>query len=262
MVALIDFDSIIYNSVYKVVSFSEIRNYLTIFSKEEARMCLNKDVYERSIERCENQIENIQNYLSQIFLDEITSTELFITTCSKSFRKELSKDYKLKRKKNKYVWMIREHYKFNDAFFSETLEADDLISIRANELGKDNCIVVSIDKDLKQIGGWYWSYYRSKIKDENNEFVLDENENIQTEYKQKEVLWIDEKQADLFLYTQMLTGDPGDGIKGLTRVGIKTAEKILADSDNLWIKTAREYIKRNQKEDFYINYQLLKLKTK
>jgi len=38
----------------------------------------------------------------------------------------------------------------NDAKYSDTLEADDLVAIRARELGVKNCIVVSPDKDLKQ----------------------------------------------------------------------------------------------------------------
>ena len=54
-------------------------------------------------------------------------------------------------------------------------------------------------------------------------------------------------------------GDSGDGIAGLKRVGLKTAEKILKDSVIPFITTAREYIKRNQKEDFWVNYKLLKL---
>jgi 5'-3' exonuclease len=279
MVMLLDFDSIIYKSVYKVVSIKEMREALSLYGKAEAKEWLLREVYDYGINRCENEILSIQNHLQSIFLNEITGVELFITTCSKSFRKELSKEYKSKRKKNNYVWTIREHYKFNDAKFSDTLEADDLIAIRSKELGKDNCIVVSIDKDLRQIGGYYWSYYKMAEKDNYGNFCLTEEGYKNMVYKHNSVDYISEEEASLFFWKQMLMGDSGDGISGIKaisviekfkilqqtgyniacKVGEVTAKKILKDSNNHFITVAREYIKRNQKDDFWINYKLLKL---
>ena len=259
MVALIDLDSILYSSTYKVVSIGAMRKAIKEHGKELAKEWLLSEVYNESINRCENQLLHIQNYLQSIFLEEITSVELFITTCSKSFRKELSSDYKANRKRNKYVYMLRDHYKFNDAHFSDTHEADDLIARRAKELGKDNYIVCSIDKDLKQIGGYYWSYYRTPERNMDGTIILNEHGNKSMVYKHDSVDYITDEQANKFFWCQMLMGDSGDGIKGLHRVGEKTAEKILKDSKCLWFTVAREYIKRNQKEDFYINYKLLKL---
>ena len=259
MILLIDFDSIIYKSVYKVVSISQMREAIENYGKESAKQWLMQEVYNEAINRCENELLKMQNYIQTIFLGEITGVELFITTCNKSFRKEISKEYKAKRKKNNYVWTIREHYRFNGAFFSDTLEADDLIADRVNELGRDNCIVVSIDKDLKTIGGWYWSYFKVPEKDMQGNFCLNEYGNKNYIFKYDSVEWITEKEANLFFWKQMLMGDSGDGIAGLKRVGLKTAEKILKDSVIPFITTAREYIKRNQKEDFWVNYKLLKL---
>jgi len=259
MILLIDFDSIIYKSVYKVVSINQMREAIENYGKESAKQWLMQEVYNEAINRCENELLKMQNYIQNIFLGEITGVELFITTCNKSFRKEISKEYKAKRKKNNYVWTIREHYRFNGAFFSDTLEADDLIADRVNELGRDNCIVVSIDKDLKTIGGWYWSYLKAPEKDMQGNFCINEYGNKNYIFKYDSVEWITEKEANLFFWKQMLMGDSGDGISGLKRVGLKTAEKILKDSCIPFITTAREYIKRNQKEDFWVNYKLLKL---
>lgn len=259
MTALIDFDSIIYNCVYRIVSFSQIREAIENYGKEDARQWLMQEVYNEGVNRCENELLKMQNYLSTIFFSEITSFELYITTCNKSFRKELSKDYKAKRVKNNYVWMIRDHYKFNDAFFSDTLEADDLIANRVNELGRDNCIVVSIDKDMRTIGGWLWSYYKINEVDTYGNLMLNEYGNKSRIYKYDSVEWITQDEANLFFWKQVLMGDSGDGVRGLKRVGVKTAEKILKDSVNHFITVAREYIKRGQKDDFWLNYKLLKL---
>lgn len=257
--ALIDLDSVIYESVYKIVSIRQMREAIEKHGKECAKQWLLEEVYHEGVNRCENQLLKMQNYLSEIFFEEITSYELFITTCDQSFRKEISDTYKSNRKPNKYVWLLREHYRHNEAQSDRVYEADDLISIRAKELGVGNYVIVSLDKDLKQIGGYYWSYYKIKSKDMDGNFIFDDYDNHVKEYRQKQVEFISTKKAEYLFWLSMLMGDAADNIKGLHRVGEKTAEKILADSTVHWIRVAREYIKRKQKEDFKITYQLLKL---
>lgn len=279
MTALIDLDSLIYSSVYRIVSFSQMREALSLYGKESAKQWVLEEVYNEGINRLENELLRTQSHLQSIFKKDITSFELYITTCSKSFRKELSKSYKSKRKPNKYVTLIREHYRHNGAFSSETLEADDLIANRAYELGIDNCIVVSIDKDLKQIGGYYWSYYKQNSRDMYGNLVCNDYGIVEKEYKQKQVEFIDKEQAYLFFYSQMLIGDSVDNISGITKVtkelkndikketgktifcsvGKVSAEKIMSNSKNHFITVAREYIIRNQKGAFWLNYKLLKL---
>ncbi len=259
MIALIDLDSILYKAVYRAVSFAEMREALSKYSKQEAKQWLNEEVYERGINRVEKQILEIVEHVDSLMLQDVTESELFITTCTKSFRKKLAPSYKIKRKRNNYVWMLRNHYMINDAKFSETHEADDLIARRARELGKENCIVVSLDKDLKQIGGYYFSYYKEKERDFMGDVVLNDLGFPEMSFKQKEIQYINDQEASYLFWEQMLMGDATDGILGLKRVGKKTSEKILKDSTCYWVTVAREYIKRNQKEDFYINYKLLKL---
>jgi len=259
MTALIDLDSILYKAVYKVVSISEMREAIKNYGKEAAKQWLKEEVYNEGINRCENELLKMQQYLSSIFFEEITNYELFITTCSNSFRKQISKTYKSNRKKNKYVWLLREHYRHNEARSSDRLEADDLIAIKAQEIGKGNYIIVSIDKDLKQIGGYYWSYYKIRSKDSFGDYISNEFGFYETEYQQKQVDFISDDEANKFFWSQMLIGDSSDNIKGVKRIGIKTAEKILNNTTVPWIATARKYIEKGQKEDFKINYQLLKL---
>ena len=265
MILLIDFDSILYQCTYKIVSFSQMRDAIEKYDKDGAKEWLLSEVINEGTNRCENRLLQIQNYLSEImpFGQEITGIELFITSCSKSFRKELEPSYKANRKRNKYVDYIRQDYIMNGFVkHSETLEADDLISIRANEIGIGKCVVVSMDKDLKQIGGYYWSYYQQKWKNHLGEFEQDPETGIYIkEYKQKEIELISERKANYLLWKQMLTGDTSDNIKGLYRIGEVKAKKILENTKCYWVRVAREYIARNQKKEFKINYQLLKLKT-
>lgn len=261
MIALIDLDSILYKAVYRVVSIHEMRSILKESnSKDQAKQWLREQVMNEGLNRCENEILKMLNYLQEIFPFPIESSELFITTCEKSFRKNLSKTYKSNRKRNDWVWILREHYRHNGASHSNTLEADDLISLRAKELGLGNYIVVSPDKDLKQIGGYFWSYYSQKVKDFYGNPIENEHGFFEIEYKQKEVELITPEQADYFFWKQMLMGDSSDCVAGLKGVGEKTAEKILNNGSNNFISAARQYLTKSNKKEFKTTYKLLKLK--
>ena len=86
-------------------------------------------------------------------------------------------------------------------------EADDELGIKFTELrsrGLD-CILCTKDKDLNMIPGLHFNM--------NNETIFD----------------VSEDEAIKFFYTQLLTGDTVDNIKGCKGIGPKTAEKILKD---------------------------------
>ena len=60
-----------------------------------------------------------------------------------------------------------------------------------------------------------------------------------------------EEDCNHYFYQQILTGDPGDGYKGIPGVGVKTAEKILKkfDFQDLWYGVVQEYIGHGLIED-------------
>jgi 5'-3' exonuclease len=91
-----------------------------------------------------------------------------------------------------------------EAVVSKGEEADDLIGIAATEGGKES-IVVSIDKDMLQIPCRHYNPNK------------------------KEFTVVSDFDGLKFFYTQILTGDRADNIKGLYGVGPKKAEKMLAD---------------------------------
>ena len=221
MIALIDLDSVLYKAVYKVVSITQMRQAIALHGKEGAKQWLYEEVYEQGINRVEKQVLEMLEHLESVMFEEISSTELFITTCTNS----------------------------------------------------------SPDKDLKTIGGLYWSYYKEDQYDFEGNVLLDDNGFKEKDFKQREPIYITQKEADLFFWQQVLSGDKGDcidginaitathkkeilkerGVKVACRVGVVTAEKILADSTNHFIRVAREYIIRGQKNQFKLNYSLLKL---
>lgn len=138
----------------------------------------------------------------------------FYLTGATNFRKEVNPSYKEKRKEeHKPVHLNACKQYLMDKFGAmqvDRLEADDVLAIRnkqLNELGIAN-VIVSVDKDLLQIPGVHYN----PIKDE-----------IQS---------VTEFTARYNFWKQVLMGDITDGIYGISGVGPKTAEKILATRDS------------------------------
>lgn len=142
-----------------------------------------------------------------------------------NFRNEIAKShvYKGNRKsvqKPRHLQHARDymHGKY-EAIISQGEEADDLIAIEATRLGHDAC-VASIDKDMLQIPCWHFNIVKGTY------------EKVTPDGGMK------------FFYTQILTGDTADNIKGLFRVGPKKAEKILdgaVSEEELWDCVVKAY---------------------
>lgn len=146
-------------------------------------------------------------------------------TGSTNFRFDIAKiaPYKGNRaatEKPKYLSLTRKHLtdKYS-AIMSVNEEADDLISKAAASLDY-NCVVASIDKDMLQLPCWHFNFGRNQ--------------------------WtkVTPIEGTLFFYTQILTGDTADNIKGLHGIGPKKAEKILAGCDteeSMWKAVVKAY---------------------
>lgn len=136
----------------------------------------------------------------------VSSYEVYLSG-KDNFRKLISYPVKYKgnRKAEKPVYFefIREYLieKYN-AKVVDGMEADDILSIRQHEL-RGNSVIVSIDKDMKQVPGKHY--------------------NTDT----KEIITINKLEAFRNLGIQMLTGDATDNILGIDGLGPKKAQKIL-----------------------------------
>ena len=91
---------------------------------------------------------------------------------------------------------------FDNVKCIDRLEADDLLGMIASDY---TGIAVTIDKDLRTVPGWHWN----PDKEDNP-------------------VYVEQEDADVFFYTQWMTGDTTDNIPGLWRVGPKKAMKVLA----------------------------------
>ncbi len=123
-----------------------------------------------------------------------------------TFRHKLYPEYKIKRVGQRKPTHYQEIYDWikdmPTTVLSGDLEADDAIGIDASRY--NNAIICSNDKDMLTIPGKHYNF----IKD----------------IKRK----VNQHEADVNLFTQVLMGDSTDGIPGLPGVGYVKATKIVA----------------------------------
>jgi 5'-3' exonuclease len=257
MIALIDADSLFYLACYLLDDPTNIEK--CGLSGKDADT-INESLAEIGADRLENMINelllDITNDENKI---EISAVEIYVTHCKNSIRKEISKEYKANRKPNPIVNALRKMYiQKNHAIYSDTLEADDLIAIRAKELGEYNCIIATMDKDLTQIGGFIYNFYRKPS-------IKDEEGNAIEVFKRKGLSYITKFQAQKFLAKQMIQGDSGDRVQGLPKYGAVKAEKIIDPITNTFglIKAVVSEYKKVYEEDYIeplqTNFRLLYL---
>lgn len=134
--------------------------------------------------------------------------KVFYFMSGHSWKKDEFPSYKRGRKQDAELGEFRDEIKdLSDIIYSNSLEADDLISlcidyVRHEEYG--NYLVISDDKDLRYISE---NFCKINIKEQIEQNELDET----------------------FLCAQMIAGDKEDNVPGIPKVGFKTALKLLGD---------------------------------
>lgn len=141
-----------------------------------------------------------------IDLPQVQTWELHLTGKT-NFRNDVAVTvpYKGNRKSEKPVHyhLLREYLQLSwGATVSQNMEADDMLAIRATELGESS-VIVSLDKDLDQVAGWHYNFVK------------------------RTMYHVTPEQGLLRFYMQMLTGDRVDNIAGVRGIGDKKAEKLL-----------------------------------
>lgn len=255
MVALFDFDSVIYQCVHKIISYQEIK---FMYMTGSDRYQIEQHIITETIHRINNRTLQVLTEIEDKGI-YIESVEYYATACKNSFRKALCEFYKSNRKPNKWVGKVRNHM-INEGiiYHSDTLEADDLIANRASQLkseGKEY-IIISIDKDLQQISGLHFNYY--PVRDSEGNFLHFKGFN-----------YISEWESKVMLAAQMLSGDSGDRIKGIPKIGAVKSKKIVENcttEKQLFIAVYRQYYRHGLKDpnfeyiaELFKNYKLLKL---
>lgn len=104
------------------------------------------------------------------------------------------------------------------------LEADDLMAI----LQTDDTIIVTVDKDLRQVNGWHYSPEGWNFGEFGPLYVTDDNSYIQLSENKKKITGTGYK----FYWSQVITGDTIDNIPGLPGKGPSFAYQLLKDCDS------------------------------
>lgn len=264
MIALFDFDSHLYHSVYRIVSIQQMRELLaanfTLPYSERKELAFNY-IIDEAIDRMGNKLLKVYDAIEQTGF-KLTAYELYITACTNSIRKNISEEYKANRRRNKWVNEIRNRLiSEGNVIFDDQYEADDLIADRAKELNEQGkeYIIISIDKDLKQIPGWHFDYYPKKIKHPDGTITT----------QMKGLSFTTPYESWKMLAYQVIAGDHGDGVKGIPGIGHVRTNQILhgcktyKDFQN---KVVRAYVAHSYhfsdgdwRSELFKNYRLIYL---
>lgn len=290
MILLFDYDSLVYSAVSHIADSNDIRGW---FREGRTKSWMKKEIVALVINRLEQMGNNIFSEIEETGI-QIDGVEYFLTNDVKSIRREIYPEYKANRRRvveydfsnldekerikvvngwkarnfKRIVNRVRKKLLQMDfAGCHEVWEADDLIADRAMELKDPNFIIVSMDKDLKQLPGLFFDFYRETIVGDNGEPLLDEYGKPKKRYRGLSVMTPEE--SNRFYWLQVIMGDSGDNIKGIPKVGKVKANRMLDGAiDNDFETTARlaysEYYD-NQEEaifQFDLNRFLISVGTK
>lgn len=232
MILLVDADSLVFASCYR--PREDVDTFYTNLD----------DV----IHKFDESFMKIVNDLS----DKYEVKEVLTFNNSKgNFRKLITPTYKANRIGQKKPPMLKEMHDYvqetYDGIYGYGIETDDIVATYWKELsikfGRENVMIVSIDKDYLQFPALIYRYNR------------------------KEILNLSEFDSLLNFYTQMIIGDTSDNVNYFKGKGIKFAQKYYKDCDTKYQFTKMLYLLfkeryRSKAREKYIEcYNLLKLRT-
>ena len=236
MILLVDADSLIFASCYKKREHKDDERFYTDIEDCKAKF--------------DEQFMSIVNKLEDMYPVERVIT---FSGSKGNFRKLITPVYKANRKVENIPPLLNEMHQFvkdeYDSVWGYGIETDDIVAKYwynlSNEIGRDNVMIVSIDKDYKQFPCLVYNYH----------------------YKHKVVLDISEDEALYNFYEQMIIGDTADNVNYFKGKGKKYAEKYLADCNTKYQYTRKmlelfqEKYKGKARQKYAECYHLLKLRT-
>jgi 5'-3' exonuclease len=236
MILLVDADSLIFASCLK--------NKETIIDQK----------FYTYIEECKNKFDQqfmkIVNDLEELY--DIKKVLLF-NGSKGNFRKIITPKYKANRKKIQIPPLLNDmhEYVFNNynGIQAFGIETDDLVAKYwyeiSKEVGRNNVMIVSIDKDYKQFPALIYNYH----------------------YNHRQVLDITEEQAMYNFYEQMIVGDVADNVQYMKGKGVAFAKKYYKGCKTKYQYTRKLYelfqkeYKGKARQKYEECYYLLKLRT-
>ena len=180
---------------------------------------------------------NTTRELDKIKSEFFDSNIILFFSDSTNFRKQVASDYKGHRNRKKpcgYKRVINKLAESYKLIIMPSLEADDAMGIYATS--NDDCIIVSPDKDMKQIPG--------------------------TVYNLKETFTINEISGWQWFLIQTLAGDSTDGYAGAPGFGVKTSSKFFGENGYTWNSVVSAFASKGLTEkDALKNARLAKILT-
>jgi len=236
MILLIDADSLIFASCYRKRETPDDELYYTNIEDSRAKF--------------DEQFMAIVNHLEDKYpIDKV----LTFSGSKGNFRKLITPKYKANRKKQELPPLLDEMHQFvkdhYDSIWGYGIETDDMVARYwkqiSDDIGRDEVMIVSIDKDYKQFPCLMYNYH----------------------YKHKEILDISEEEAMYNFYEQMIVGDTADNVNYFKGKGKKYAEKHFKDCTTKYQYTRKLYelfkqeYKGKARQKYAECYHLLKLRT-
>lgn len=236
MVLLFDADSLVYSSCYRKKEKETDELFYTNIDDATAKF--------------DEVFMSIINHLEDIY--EINEVKVFSGSRG-NFRKFITPTYKANRNYNDLPPLLNDLHSYVKEQYNSIagygVETDDVVAKYwyeiSNTIGRDNVIIVSIDKDYKQFPCLIYNYH----------------------YNHKCVYNISEQDALFNLYEQMIVGDTADNVNYCKGYGKKYAEKYLKECKTKYQYTKKVYelfktIHKAKAKQRYIEcWNLLKLKT-
>ena len=236
MILLVDADSLIFASCYRKREFPTDEKFYTDIDDSKAKF--------------DQQFMSIVNKLEDMY-----SVDKVITFSGSkgNFRKLITSDYKANRKAVDLPPLLNEMHDYvkdqYDSVWGYGIETDDIVARYwfelSNEIGRDNVMIISLDKDYRQFPALIYNYH----------------------YKHQKILDISEEEAMYNFYEQFIIGDSADNVQYFKGKGEKFAEKYLADCDTKYKYTKKMYqlfkdkYKSKARQKYSECYHLLKLRT-
>jgi 5'-3' exonuclease len=236
MILLIDADSLIFASCYRKRETPDDELYYTNIEDSRAKF--------------DEQFMSIVNHLEDKYpIDKI----LTFSGSKGNFRKLITPKYKANRKKQELPPLLDEMHQFvkdhYDSIWGYGVETDDMVARYwkqiSDDIGRDEVMIVSIDKDYKQFPCLMYNYH----------------------YKHKVILDISEEEAMYNFYEQCIVGDTADNVNYFKGKGKKFAEKHFKDCTTKYQYTRKLYelfkqeYKGKARQKYTECYHLLKLRT-
>ena len=186
MIVLFDADSLVYSS------------------------CCNVETIEEAIGKFDEVFMSIANRLEDNY---DVKEYIFFNNSRGNFRKVLDKNYKANRLNVELPPLLNEMHELVTVLYDSKkaygMETDDIVAKYwyklSNEFGRDNVLIISIDKDYKQLPALIYNYH----------------------YKHRCIYDISKSQALYNFYEQMIIGDGADNVNYCKGYGKVYASKIF-----------------------------------